>query len=119
MLFGQPKRTKTSKEEEDEDYSSVAVFPLAIPMIAGPGTITTIMLYAASASSHLEMTVMLFITAILSLAAVALAMLSSQFVLKVLGKTGVSVVERMMGLILSGLAVQFVFDGLTKLGILH
>lgn len=118
MLFGQPKRTKTSKAEEDEDSSSVAVFPLAIPMIAGPGTITTLMLYSTDAPSYLTITIMLFLAVILSLTAVALAMFSSKYVLRVLGRTGVSVIERMMGLILSGLAVQFVYDGLLKLGIL-
>jgi multiple antibiotic resistance protein len=117
MLFGQTKRTKTSEAEEEDDYSAVAVFPLAIPMIAGPGTITTLMLYSATSPSYISVTIMLFITVILSLTAVALAMLSSRYVLRVLGKTGVSVIERMMGLILSGLAVQFVYDGLVKLGI--
>ncbi len=49
MLFGQPKRARTSSEEEPEEDgpSSIAVFPLAIPLIAGPGMITTIMLYSA------------------------------------------------------------------------
>jgi len=118
MLFGQPKRTKTSKEEEEEDSSSVAVFPLAIPMIAGPGTITTLMLYSADAPSYLTITLLLFGAIVLSLAGVTLAMFSSRIVLRILGRTGVSVVERMMGLVLSGLAIQFVYDGLVKLGIL-
>jgi multiple antibiotic resistance protein len=118
MLFGQPKRTKTSKEEEDEDSSSVAVFPLAIPMIAGPGTITTLMLYSADAPSYLTITLLLFGAVVLSLAGVTAAMFSSRIVLRILGRTGVSVVERMMGLVLSGLAIQFVYDGLVKLGIL-
>lgn len=118
MLFGQPKRTKTSKEEEEEDSSSVAVFPLAIPMIAGPGTITTLMLYSADAPSYLTITLLLFGAIVLSLAGVTAAMFSSRIVLRILGRTGVSVVERMMGLVLSGLAIQFVYDGLVKLGIL-
>ena len=46
-----------------------------------------------------------------------MAMRSSGLILRALGKTGVSVVERMMGLILSGLSIQFVYDGLQKLGI--
>ena len=117
MLFGQPKRTKTSKGE-GEDSSSVAVFPLAIPMISGPGTITTLMLFSSDATSYLEVTLMLFGAILISLVAVVLAMFSSKYILKVLGKTGVSVVERIMGLILSGLAVQFVYNGLLKLGIL-
>lgn len=118
MLFGQLKRSKTSKEESEEDTSSVAVFPLAIPMIAGPGAVTTIMLYSTGAGDWLTITGLLFAALIPILAVEFIAMRSSGFILKLLGKTGVSVVERMMGLVLSGLAVQFVYDGLVKLGIL-
>jgi multiple antibiotic resistance protein len=118
MLFGQPKRAKTSSDESEEDSSSVAVFPLAIPMIAGPGTVTTIMLYATGHYSYLEITGLLFAAIVPVLAIMFLAMRSSGLILKVLGKTGVSVVERMMGLILSGLSIQFVYDGLSKLGLI-
>lgn len=118
MLFGQPKRSKTSSQESEEDTSSVAVFPLAIPMIAGPGAVTTIMLYSTGAGDWLTITGLLFAALVPILAVEFIAMRSSGFILKLLGKTGVSVVERMMGLVLSGLAVQFVYDGLVKLGIL-
>ncbi len=119
MLFGQPKRSKSSaQEEEEQDSSSVAVFPLAIPMISGPGTITTIMLYASGPMSWPVATALLFAAIVPVLAIQYLAMRSSGLILKVLGKTGVSVVERMMGLILSGLSIQFVYDGLLKLGII-
>lgn len=118
MLFGQPKRSKTSKEESEEDSSSLAVFPLAIPMIAGPGAVTTIMLYSTGAGDWLTITGLLFAALVPILAVEFVAMRSSGFILRILGKTGVSVVERMMGLVLSGLAVQFVYDGLVKLGIL-
>ncbi len=118
MLLGQKKRTKTSAEEQaDEEHLEVAVFPLAIPMIAGPGTITTLMLYSAGTGEHLAMTAMLFGAVALALVLVWAAMRSSAVILRVLGKTGVSVIERMMGLVLSGLAVQFVYDGLEKLGL--
>ncbi len=122
MLFGQPKRSKTSTLEAPdgelvrEDRTLVAVFPLAIPMLAGPGTITSILLYT-SADSSPRVLIYLFIAAILIIALAALAMKLSNSVLKVLGTTGVSVIERIMGLLLSGLAVQFVFDGLVKLGL--
>ncbi len=118
MLFGQPKRSKTSSQESEEDTSSVAVFPLAIPMIAGPGAVTTIMLYSTGAGDWLTITGLLFAALVPILAVEFIAMRSSGLILKLLGKTGVSVVERMMGLVLSGLAVQFVYDGLVKLGIL-
>jgi len=127
MLFGQTKRTKTSKEEEqdveqseqeiEEAHKSVAVFPLAIPYISGPGMITTIMLYSADSQNFLLTTGMLFGAVILALVAMWAVLSASTIILKWLGKTGVSVIERIMGLLLSGLAVQFVFDGLTKLGV--
>lgn len=118
MLFGQPKRARTSSEESpDGDHSSIAVFPLAIPMIAGPGMVTTIMLYSAGNYPFLSTTVMLFSAVIISLFGMYVALSLSGLVLKILGKTGVSVVERIMGLLLAGLSVQFIYDGLVKLGI--
>jgi multiple antibiotic resistance protein len=118
MLFGQRKRSKTSDQESEEDSSSIAVFPLAIPMIAGPGAVTTIMLYSTGSGDWLTMTLLLFAALVPILLVEYLAMRGSGFILRILGKTGVSVVERMMGLILSGLAIQFVYDGLVKLEIL-
>jgi len=118
MLFARSKRSKTSEQESEDDTASLAVFPLAIPMISGPGAITTIMLYSADSHSWLTITLLLFAAVIPVLALVYLAMRMSSLILKVLGKTGVSVVERMMGLILSGLSVQFVYRGLIKLSIL-
>jgi multiple antibiotic resistance protein len=118
MLFGQRKRSKTSDQESEEDSSSIAVFPLAIPMIAGPGAVTTIILYSTGTADWLTITLLLFAAIIPVLLVEYLAMRGSGLILKVLRKTGVSVVERMMGLILSGLAIQFIYDGLLKLGIL-
>ncbi len=117
MLFGQAKRSKKSSEEEDEDFSSVAVFPLAIPMISGPGTITTIMLFTSGSTPWLTASALGIAAIVPVLVIMYLAMRSSGLILRALGKTGVSVVERMMGLILSGLSIQFVYDGLQKLGI--
>lgn len=119
MLFGQPKRSRTSSEEEPEEelHNSIAVFPLAIPYIAGPGMITTIMLYSAGSYELIPTTIMLFGAVLISLAAMWLSLSASSLILRWLGKTGVSVIERMMGLLLSGLAVQFIFDGLSKLGV--
>jgi multiple antibiotic resistance protein len=79
--------------------------------------ITTIMLYSAGSYPLVSTTVMLFAAVIISLIAMYVSLSASSLILKVLGKTGVSVIERMMGLLLSGLAVQFVYDGLEKLGV--
>jgi multiple antibiotic resistance protein len=122
MLFGEEAKSKVSDKENSgeadrEAERSVAIFPLAIPMLAGPGTITTIILFTGSGENMLKNSIMLFIALIITLAAVWLILRSSELILKLLGKTGVSVVERIMGLLLSGLSVQFVYDGMTRLGI--
>jgi multiple antibiotic resistance protein len=118
MLFGQHKRAKRGEEEDDGDATSIAVFPLAIPMIAGPGTISTILLYSSGEYDTPISTLMLAIAVLLTLGAVFALLRASSLILKVLGKTGVSVIERIMGLLLAGLAVQFAREGLIKLGIL-
>jgi multiple antibiotic resistance protein len=118
MLFGRPTQTKVSlRETPVEEDGSVAVFPLAIPMLAGPGTITTIILFTGS-GGHLRMAGMLFAALTATLAAAWLILRASDFILRILGKTGVSVIERIMGLLLSGLSIQFIYDGILKLGFL-
>jgi multiple antibiotic resistance protein len=118
LLFGRPGRTKTSGEGAEPEREDVAIFPLAIPMLAGPGTITTILLYVSEDHSGGFLIPVLILSAALALLCAGVAMRLSSAFLRVLGKTGVSVVERIMGILLSGLSVQFVYDGLTKLKIL-
>lgn len=121
MLFGRSTGTKISGTESQDDPDqgvSVAVFPLAIPMLAGPGSITTILLFTGSKDAGLSITVMLFVALIVILAAVWITLRASNLILRSLGRTGVSVLQRIMGLLLSGLSVQFVYNGILKLGFL-
>jgi multiple antibiotic resistance protein len=115
LLFGRPGRTKTSAEATVPEREDVAVFPLAIPMLAGPGAITTVLLYVSQERGGFALIPVLLASAALALACAGVAMRLSALVLKVLGKTGVSVIERIMGILLSGLSVQFVHDGLSRL----
>jgi multiple antibiotic resistance protein len=125
MLFGKPNQSKVSSREQagtpggGEDGHTVAVFPLAIPMLAGPGAITAIILYTggeAPEGGRLVMTVMLIASLVIVMAIVWVVLRGADVILRVLGKTGVSVFERIMGLLLSGLSVQFVYDGVVRLG---
>ena len=119
LLLGKPGRTKTSGEESDEEREDVSIFPLAIPMLAGPGAITTVLLYVGEDKLRPALMLPVLTGAVaLALACAGLTMFLSSFFLRVLGKTGVSVIERIMGIILTGLSVQFVYDGLLKLGVL-
>jgi multiple antibiotic resistance protein len=118
LLLGKPGRTKTSGDEDGRDREDVSIFPLAIPMLAGPGTITTILLYVSEDKIPGYMLPVLLGSVALALAIAGGAMFSSAFLLRALGKTGVSVIERIMGIVLTGLSVQFVYDGLVKLRVI-
>jgi multiple antibiotic resistance protein len=118
LLLGKPGRTKTSSPESSEERDDVSIFPLAIPMLAGPGAITTVLLYVSEDRLPPYVPLILVGSVALALAIAALTMALSAFFLRVLGKTGVSVIERIMGIVLTGLSVQFVYDGLLKLGVL-
>ncbi|MDR2490921.1 MAG: MarC family protein [Spirochaetaceae bacterium] len=121
MLFGRTTATKVSarQPQDDEQRVSVAIFPLAIPMLVGPGTITTIILFTSEDSGGLSVMLMLFTAIVLVLIIVYLMLSASDLILKRLGRTGVTVLERIMGMLLSGMAVQFVYDGLLKLNVVN
>lgn len=127
LLFGKPGRTKTPPQEPGQaapgavplpeaEREDVSIFPLAVPMLAGPGTITTILLYVSADRGPGEIAVLTACVAV-ALACAALTMSLSAAFLRVLGRTGVSVIERIMGILLAGLSVQFVYDGIVRLGI--
>ncbi len=118
LLLGGPGRTKIAGNEREEEREDVSIFPLAIPMLAGPGAITTILLYSSEGSPAGFILPVLVGSAALAVACAAGAMFASSYFLRALGKTGVSVIERLMGIVLTGLSVQFVYDGLLKLGVI-
>lgn len=113
MVFGRRSERKSETAQsavEHADLRHVAVFPLAIPLIAGPGTISATILLASSAPNIGATIGLLAIIAAL-LAACLAVFLAAERIEKLLGETGVIVVTRLLGLILAALAVQFVADG--------
>jgi len=104
-------RSTTAREQaEAVTRSDITVFPLAFPLIAGPGSLTTVLLMASSWSSSFEfagMLVVLFSVLLLAL----LSLLSAPYIMRLLGETGANVVSRLLGLILAALAVQYILDG--------
>ncbi len=117
MIYNKPRRSKRTPDEDTEDTTLHGVFPLAIPLIAGPGLITTIMLYVTSGDSWIVSVAMLIAAVGLSLLVEYTVLRCSRLILHVMGKTGVYVLEKIMGLVLAGLAVQLIYDGLVRLGI--
>jgi multiple antibiotic resistance protein len=114
MLRAQPQRTRMTPEEEQEgvEKEDVAIFPLAIPLLAGPGSIATVTTLMAKAGRKL-----FAVPVILSIAVTCVAsylmLVAADRISRVLGVTGLSVMNRVIGLIIGAIAVQFMFDGLS------
>jgi multiple antibiotic resistance protein len=99
-----------SGEEEDSDPS---VFPLAIPLIAGPGTITAVLLFSRESSGTLGLAWV--IAAILTVVVPTLVLLlTASWVHRAMGKTLTLTLDRLLGIILGALAVQFIINGLRE-----
>jgi multiple antibiotic resistance protein len=118
MLFGRPSGARETKAEEEEAMTreDISVFPLAIPLIAGPGTIATTILYVGTAmSSPFEMLAVAISVAVTLLIA-WLVMRASTWIIQHVGRTGILVLSRILGIILAALAVQFILNGVTMYG---
>lgn len=111
--------TGTTDEEESEARRAqdISVFPLAMPLLAGPGAISAVILLTTGAQNDAEF--WLVIAAIIVILALAwLTLLVAIPIQRLLGLTGLSVVSRVIGILLAALAVQFVFDGVKASGVL-
>ncbi len=104
-------RFDTSSSLDAADYRDVALVPLAVPLLSGPGAISTVLVLTSRSKSYLEDGLIL-----LSLLIVLLLTYTffrcAQFLLNRLKETGIRLLTRLMGLIMAALAVQFVLDGL-------
>lgn len=111
--------TGTTDEEESEARQShdISVFPLAMPLMAGPGAISAVILLTTGAASDLEFWLVLAAIVVI-LALCWLTLLIAIPIQRLLGLTGLSVVSRIVGILLAALAVQFVFDGIKASGLL-
>ena len=120
MLNAQPAEAKTSQEEiratevKASLGASIAVVPLTIPLLTGPATMSTMVIYAEKVQHWWQMLVLVGYGAVIALATL-LALLMAEPIARVLGKTGINVMTRLMGLILAALAVEVMADGLGKL----
>ena len=120
MLNAKPAESKTNVEElratevKASMGASIAVVPLTIPLLTGPATISTVVIYADKAQHLWELAILVGYGVVVALAT-ALAFSLAQPIARVLGKTGINIMTRLMGLILAALAVEVMADGLGKL----
>lgn len=116
MVQAQKPRTRHTPEEEEEaaNKQSIAIVPLAIPLLAGPGSISTTILYGSQADKLLDH-VMLVVACVLVGAITYGVMRLASPIGRVLGKTGINIVTRLFGILLAALGVEFITTGLLQI----
>lgn len=120
MLNAQPPDALSNPDEVEEAETksslgaSIAVVPLTIPLLTGPATMSTVVIYADKAKGALQMLSLVGYGVVIGLAT-ALCFTLAQPIARVLGKTGINIMTRLMGLILTALAVELIAEGLHKL----
>jgi len=116
MLFERRQKRRDEQAADVEALPDPSVFPLATPLIAGPGAIATMILLAGEAhGADGLIAVHLVMVAVVGCA--LLLFFAAGLIERLLGKTGTNVVTRLLGMLLAALAVQFVLDGLRAFGI--
>jgi len=120
MVFGRHSGSMYTEGEtlEATQKEDISVFPLATPLIAGPGTIGATMLLIAEARGELVLQLIVLGALLAVLGITLLLMMAANQVQRLLGATGLHVVSRTVGVLLSALAVQFIFDGMAESGLL-
>lgn len=120
MLNAQPAEAKSTPTELSHAAeraavgASIAVVPLTIPLLTGPATMSTVVIYADKAHSFLQVLVLVGYGVVIGLVT-AFCFALAQPISRFLGKTGISIMTRLMGLILAALSVELMADGLRKL----
>jgi multiple antibiotic resistance protein len=110
------RKQQTADTAVTEDHiRNVAAFPLAIPLMAGPGAITAVILLAGRADGNYALLALLTVLIALGVATCFVVFSMAERVSRLLGITGNVVLSRLLGVILAGLAVQFIIDGVQAL----
>lgn len=116
MLNAKIGRSRSTPEEEQEaiDSTSVGVVPLALPLLAGPGAISTVILFSQQSNSFTHKVILIAICALTALLVWACLHLAPQ-ISKRLSQTSLNISSRVMGLILAAMAVEFIVSGMRNL----
>lgn len=116
MLNAQPAESRSNAAEIDDAATrdSVAVVPLTIPLLTGPATMSTVVIFADKAKTVPQLATLVAYGAVIGILT-AVCFLAAKPIARILGKTGINVMTRLMGLILAALAVEVMADGLVKI----
>jgi multiple antibiotic resistance protein len=113
MLFQKRQVRREDNAAEVHQADDPSVFPLAMPLIVGPGAITTIILLAGQAEGAADMAAIAAVMFAVLLT-VLLAFIVAPVLERLLGKTGLNILTRLLGMLLAALAIQFILDGLLE-----
>ncbi|MDF7801056.1 YchE family NAAT transporter [Pontiellaceae bacterium B1224] len=116
MVHAKVSPAKQTKEEAVDaiDKKTIAIVPLCIPLLAGPGSISTVIVYSQHSYSivhFLLLTVEIIVIALI----VWICLSSAHFIAKLLGQTGINVITRIMGLVLAAIGVEFITHGIMEI----
>ena len=115
MLFARHSglRSTTEREQREAEHrKDISVFPLAIPLIAGPGALTTVLLMVGEQGDNPAVIGATLVVVMLVLAIALGSLLLSGRLLRLIGETGSNVISRVLGVVLAALAAQYILDGL-------
>ncbi len=120
MLQAKRSQTKETPGETEEgaEKEDAGIIPLGVPMLAGPGSISTVMVLVSQATAWWE-TIPIYVSILLTAFISYWVLSGADRVRRYLGETGIRIMTRMMGLLLTSIAVQFVLNGLTDLGLIR
>jgi multiple antibiotic resistance protein len=116
LMNAQPAPTKNTAEEtvEAQNRASIAVVPMAIPLLTGPGTISTVIIYASTSKTILQLG-SLIVAGLVVAATCYVAMVFATPISRLLGQTGINILNRVMGMLLAAVSVEIIVDGLYRL----
>ena len=109
--------TTADESQEAKLKADISVFPLATPLIAGPGAMGAAILLIANTQGQFVLQLMVIAAMLAVLLITFLALIGASYLQKLLGVTGLHVVTRVFGVLLAALAVQFIFDGISQSGL--
>ncbi len=120
MVFARSSGAVTTTELETQEASTrkdISVFPLATPLIAGPASMGSTILLTVNTEGDLSQQLCVYGALLAVLLFTFICMITASQIHKLLGLTGMLVISRLFGVVLSGLAVQFIFDGILESGL--
>ncbi len=115
MLYGVTPGTKTTQKEKEEasEKDTIGIVPMGIPLLAGPGAISTVMLY--NSNGDISNIIVVFISVIATLIITYILLRNVDKIFNKIGRVGSHAISRIMGLILAAIAIQFIINGIHQI----